>query len=137
MKMKALVLLAVLAFPIAISADTEGNGVGCTKCGQNAAAQVALRTIPGSNEKMLVGSVENLIPIGVVIALGCEPCAEKVVAWALDQGSSFEDVERALQTVAAMQKLDCFKETFGGAHIEKPLAAARRALEQAKAHAWN
>jgi hypothetical protein len=133
--MKALLLLTALAFPIAISAQTGGNGVGCTNCAQNATAQATLRTIPGSNEKMVVGSVENLIPIGVVIALGCETCAEKVVAWALDQGSSFEDVERALQTVAAMQKLDCFKETFGAAPIEKPLAAARRTLEQAKARA--
>jgi hypothetical protein len=35
------------------------------------------------------------------------------VSWALEQGSSFEDIDRALRTVAAMEKLDCFKAQFG------------------------
>jgi hypothetical protein len=83
---------------------------------------------------MLVGRIENLIPIGVVTVLGCEKCAGEVVAWALAQGSSFEDIGRALRTVAAMQKLDCFNQTFGpevAGRMEKPLAAATRVLQQA------
>jgi hypothetical protein len=87
---------------------------------------------------MVVGSVENLIPIGVLTVLGCEKCSAEAVNWALQQGSSFEDVERTLRTVAAMQKLDCFKNQFGpevNARMEKPLAAAREALAQARTRA--
>jgi len=87
---------------------------------------------------MLVGRIENLIPIGVVAVLGCETCAGEAVAWALQQGSSTEDVERALRTIAAMQKLDCFKQQFGpdaAARLEKPLVAARKVLQQAMDHA--
>jgi hypothetical protein len=83
---------------------------------------------------MVVGSIENLMPIGVVAVLGCDTCAGEAVAWALQQGSSTEDVERALRTIAAMQKLDCFKQQFGPdavARLEKPLAAARKVLQQA------
>jgi hypothetical protein len=52
----------------------------------------------------------------------------------LQQGSSTEDVERALQTIAAMKELACFTLQFGpdaAARLEKPLAAARKALQQA------
>jgi hypothetical protein len=89
---------------------------------------------------MLVGRIENLMPIGILAVLGCETCTGEAVAWALQQGSSTEDVERALQTVAAMQKLDCFKRQFGpdaAARLDKPLAAARRVLQQATDHAGN
>jgi len=62
----------------------------------------------------------------------------RAVIWALQQGSSFEDVDRTLRTVAAMQKLDCFKAQFGpevATRMEKPLVAAKEALEQAKLRA--
>ena len=122
------------------SAQTPTTG-GCAKCGANAKSSdsvpegTTLRPIPGTNETMLVGRVENLIPIGVLTVLGCEKCSAEAVNWALQQGSSFEDIERTLRTVAAMQKLDCFKEQFGpevASRLEKPLAAAREALEQAR-----
>jgi 4-aminobutyrate aminotransferase-like enzyme len=83
---------------------------------------------------MLVGRIENLMPIGVVAVLGCETCAGEAVAWALQQGSSTGDVERALRTIEAMRKLDCFKQRFGAdaaVRLEKPLAAARKVLQQA------
>ncbi len=97
-----------------------------------------VKTIPGSNETMVVGNIENLIPIGVLTVLGCEKCSAEAVNWALQQGSSFDDVERTLRTLAAMQKLDCFKGQFGPealARMEKPLAAAREALAQARMRA--
>jgi hypothetical protein len=87
---------------------------------------------------MVVGRVENVIPIGVLTVLGCEKCSAEAVQWALQQGSSFEDIERALQTVATMQKLDCFKEQFGPgvvSRMQRPLAAAKEALEQARTRA--
>ena len=112
-----------------------GTQGGCGACAQKAAAEaVSARAVPGTNETMPVGRIENLIPIGVLAALGCEKCAGEAVAWALQQGSSAGDIERALRTVAAMQGLDCFKQQFGAdaaARLEKPLAAARKALQQA------
>ena len=87
---------------------------------------------------MVVGRIENLIPIGVLTVLGCETCSAEAVNWALQQGSSFDDIERTLKTVAAMQKLDCFKKQFGpdvNARMEKPLAAAKEALAQARPRA--
>jgi hypothetical protein len=113
---------------------------GCSGCSQNAglgantSKVVLTRPIPGSNENMVVGRIENLIPIGILAVLGCEKCAEEAIGWALQQGSSFEDIDRTLRTVAAMQKLDCFSQQFGPevvSRMEKPLAAANRALQQA------
>ncbi len=116
---------------------------GCTGCAAGKASlrevqEPVTKLIPGSNEAMVVGRVENLIPIGVLAVLGCEKCSAEAVNWALQQGSSFEDIERTLLTVAAMQKLDCFKAQFGpevATRMEKPLSAAKEALEQAKLRA--
>jgi hypothetical protein len=116
---------------------------GCTKCAattapQQEASEPAAKPIPGTSESMVVGRIENVIPIGVLTVLGCEKCSAEAVNWALQQGSSFEDIERTLQTVAAMKKLDCFKEQFGpevASRMEKPLAAAKGALAQAKTQA--
>ncbi|MGB9073720.1 MAG: hypothetical protein WCC22_13860 [Terriglobales bacterium] len=157
--MKTLCILALFtaSLPI-VFAQTTGAAAtpktapqtgGCQHCAATAgpatptaatAASEAMssRTIPGTNETMPVGRVENLIPIGVLTVLGCEKCAGEAVSWALQQGSSFEDIDRALRAVAAMQKLDCFKEQFGPeivTRMEKPLAAAREALEQARTRA--
>jgi len=152
--MKALIIVAVsvllLSLPLGFAQST-GSGKampsavapstpGCTGCAASAAAShdAATKPIPGTNETMVVGTVENLIPIGVLTVLGCEKCSAEAVNWALQQGSSFEDVERTLRTVAAMQKLDCFKNQFGpevNTRMEKPLAAAKEALAQARTRA--
>jgi hypothetical protein len=106
-------LAGALAFPAALSAQ-------CTKCAQSSAATApAVQPIPGTNESMPVGRIENLTPVAGITVLGCEKCAE-------------------VKTVAAMQKLDCFKAQFGpdaATRVEKPLAAARRVLDDAAARA--
>jgi hypothetical protein len=156
-KMKTLCTLALLIGMIPLvfaqttghteNAKTVPQAGGCQKCAASAGAATATanadeatssRIIPGTNETMPVGRVENLIPIGVLTVLGCEKCSAEAVAWALQQGSSFEDIDRALRTVAAMEKLDCFKEQFGpevAVRMQKPLAAAKEALEQAQTRA--
>lgn len=159
--MKTLFVLAlfagILSLPIALAQSTGAAGGpsaaptkavptsgGCAKCAANSASPretpeaVSLKTIPGTNETMVVGRVENLIPIGVLSVLGCEKCTAEAVNWALQQGSSFDDIERTLRTVAAMRKLDCFKDQFGPevtVRMEKPLAAAQDALDQARTRA--
>ena len=117
---------------------------GCAKCAASSTSvpqapdATSSKPIPGTNEAMVVGRVENLVPIGVLTVLGCEKCSAEAVGWALQQGSSFDDIERTLRTVAAMQNLDCFKNQFGPdvvTRMQKPLAAAREALEQARTRA--
>ena len=81
------------------------------------------------------GNLQNLIPIAVVIVGGCEPCAEKMVKQALAQGSSWQDVDETLRILADMQKRQCVIQALGPetvARMEKPLAAGRRTLDQAK-----
>ena len=76
--------------------------------------------------------LENLIPIAVVIAAGCEPCAEKMVRRALDQGSTPKDIRKTLGLVAHLRDLDCLAENVGPevlSRMEKPLAAGKRSLE--------
>jgi len=78
--------------------------------------------------------LNDLIPIAVVIAAGCEPCAEKMVRRALEQGASPERIGHVLRIVSSMQKLDCFALALGIDAIrrmEKPLAAAEKTLQQA------
>lgn len=76
--------------------------------------------------------LENLIPIAVVIAAGCEPCAEKMVRRAIEEGSSPKDIRKTLGLVAHLQNLDCLAENVGVtvmARMEKPLAAGKRTLK--------
>jgi hypothetical protein len=155
MRTRLVVLLAVMPLLLAVaSAQSPGTAKTappavatkpspCSSCGAATPAHpgplaTQARTIPGTNETIAVGQIENVIPIGVLTVLGCEKCSAEAVTWALQQGSSFDEVERALRTVAAMQKLDCFKAQFGAdvnARMAKPLAAAWEALAQARTRA--
>ncbi len=140
--MKTLIRMAIAAGMLSLAPaafaqnDVAKKAAGpCATCAQKVSAEaVSARPVPGTNENMLVGRIENLIPIGILSVLGCEGCTAHAVAWALEQGSSTEDIERALKTIANMQNLDCFKVQFGpetAARLEKPLAAARKVLQEA------
>jgi AhpD family alkylhydroperoxidase len=81
------------------------------------------------------GNLQNLIPIAVVVTGGCESCAEKRVKQALTEGSTWEQVKETLDILADMQKRECVLKALGPevvARMEKPLAAGRRALQEAK-----
>jgi len=158
--MKTLLVLALLvvfvSVPLSFAQSTGSAGMakaapstavvkpeGCANCAAASASshgveEAAVQPIPGTNETMVVGRIENLIPIGVLTVLGCEKCSAEAVNWALQQGSSFDDVERTLRTVTAMQKLDCFRAQFGpevNTRMERPLAVAKEALAQARTRA--
>jgi hypothetical protein len=78
--------------------------------------------------------LQDVIPIVMVIVGGCEPCAEKTVKRALEEGSSWQDIDKTLRIVASMQKADCFAWAVGAdviARMEKPLAAGWRSLREA------
>jgi hypothetical protein len=73
-----------------------------------------------------------------VIVGGCETCAEKMVTRAMEEGSSWQDVDKTLRIVANMQTLDCFAKAVGTdvvARMDKPLAAGRRTLQKATTRA--
>ncbi len=80
--------------------------------------------------------LQDLIPIAMVIVGGCEPCAEKLVTRALEQGSSRQDIDKTLRIISHLQRQDCFAKAVGPdvvGRMEKPLAAGFRTLQQAVA----
>jgi len=80
--------------------------------------------------------LQDLIPIVMVIVGGCEPCAEKMVTRAVEQGSSLQDIDKTLRIIANMQKQDCFAKAVGRdvvARMEKPLSAGWRTLQHTMA----
>jgi hypothetical protein len=75
--------------------------------------------------------LEDLIPIAVVIAAGCERCAERMVGAALAHGVPGPDIERTLGIVAHLHSRDCFAQAVGPevvARMARPLAAGRKCL---------
>ena len=76
--------------------------------------------------------LEDLIPIAVVIAVGCEPCAKRAVERALRQGVPVREIQRVLATVGHLRSLDCFSSAVGPdilARMDQPLASAKMTLE--------
>ena len=93
---------------------------------------------PQSPQQKTEVKLQDLIPIAVVIAGGCENCAEKMVARALNEGSSWQDIDKTLRIVAGVQKLDCLAKALGPeviARMDKPLAAGIKTLRDAMVHA--
>lgn len=111
--------------------DRTREVAGASGCG---CAQAATGGEVESQPVVAEPNLENLIPIALVIAAGCESCAEKMVARALEQGSPRRHVQKTLQVIAKMQKLDCFAQAVGPeavARMRKPLAAGQRFLHEA------
>lgn len=76
-------------------------------------------------------ALESLIPIAVVIAAGCEPCAESLVERALRLGTPADLIERALAIVAYVRSRPCLERAVGAEvveHMQKPLQAGQRTL---------
>jgi hypothetical protein len=68
-----------------------------------------------------------------VIGAGCEPCAERMVARALERENARPSVERTLAIVAEVAGAKCFAEAVGpetlGA-MKRSLRAGRNALDR-------
>ncbi len=75
--------------------------------------------------------LEDLIPIAVVIAAGCEPCAERMVRRALESGAPQRDVRKVLGIVSALGRQECFAKAVGTdavARMERPLERGKKTL---------
>ena len=82
-------------------------------------------------DRRVAPRLEDLIPIAVVIAAGCESCAERMVTRALQSGSSRRQIERTLRIVAHLRSADCFLQAVGvevAGRMDAPLAAGAGAL---------
>jgi AhpD family alkylhydroperoxidase len=80
--------------------------------------------------------LEDLIPIAVVIAAGCEGCAESMVRRALRNGATRRQIERTLKIVAHLRSTDCFQRAVGvelAGRMDGPLTAAVNALSEPSA----
>ncbi|MBZ5589741.1 MAG: hypothetical protein LAO05_14380 [Acidobacteriia bacterium] len=77
--------------------------------------------------------LEDVIPIAVVIAAGCERCAERMVERALSQGTPGHLVRLTLAIVARVRSTGCFVRAVGPeviARMEKPLQAGSKTLRE-------
>ncbi|HTP26163.1 MAG TPA: carboxymuconolactone decarboxylase family protein [Anaeromyxobacteraceae bacterium] len=77
--------------------------------------------------------LQGLLPIAVVIAAGCESCAEGMVRHALKEGSSRRQVLKAIGIVEHLHGLECFKAAVSEdirERMVKPLARARKTVEE-------
>ncbi len=107
-------------------------GCGCTPGAAAAADSRPAATEPASRPAPTT-DLEALIPIAVVIAGGCEPCARRMVLRALDLGVSPRQVKKTLAVVGHLHRQQCFADSVGAeviARMERPLATARRTLRE-------
>lgn len=75
----------------------------------------------------------DLVPLAVVIAGGCEPCAARIVRRAVENGTPDHLIASTLAIVADLRSRECFAGAVGPeviARMERPLATARRALKE-------
>ncbi len=111
------------------------DGEGATQCGCGGArAPLSAKEENESPPAVTEPNLEDVLLLAIVIAAGCETCAEKTVARALEHGSAGRHLQKTLQIIAKIRKLDCFAQAVGAevvARMEKPLAAGRRTLREA------
>lgn len=84
------------------------------------------------------GRLEDLIPVAVAVAAGCEPCTERAIRRALEHGSPTHAVARTLAIVGHIRGRDCFAEAVGREAVARmggPLQTGERTLAAAQAAA--
>jgi hypothetical protein len=77
--------------------------------------------------------LEDLIPIAVVIAAGCESCAEGMVRRAVEAGTAPRHILRTIAIVADLHESECFRKSIAPEVVERmkgPLARARKILDE-------
>jgi AhpD family alkylhydroperoxidase len=93
----------------------------------------ATERVDAKNRPDATARLQDLIPIAVVIAAGCESCAESTVKRALRNGAAPSQIERTLRIVAHFRSAECFQQAVGTEvtrRMEGPLAAGANALRE-------
>jgi hypothetical protein len=101
-----------------------------------ARANQARRESPSSEQG--APGLEEVIPIAVVVAAGCERCAETMVQRALLHGSTRALIARTLAIVGRVCSAGCFRQAVGPevvARMEASLQSAQKAALR-KAQRW-
>ena len=83
--------------------------------------------------KAVLPALEDLVPLAAVIGAGCEPCAERMVARALERDDAKPFVARTLAILAGVSAAKCFAEAVGPETVERmkrSLRAGRNALDR-------
>ncbi len=83
--------------------------------------------------KPALPALEDLVPLAAVIAAGCEPCAERMVARALEREDAKPFVARTLAILAGLSAAKCFAEAIGpetAERMKRSLRAGRNALDR-------
>lgn len=78
-------------------------------------------------------ALEDLVPLAAVIAAGCEPCTEKMVARALEREDARPYVARTLAILANLSAAKCFVDAVGPQTTERmtrSLRAGRNAYDR-------
>lgn len=86
-------------------------------------------------EPISKAALQTLIPIAVVIAAGCETCAQRMVERALGEDTPVRLIRQTLATVAYVRSQECLARAVGVdvvARMEAPLEAGIRTLRTAQ-----
>lgn len=76
--------------------------------------------------------IEALIPIAVVIGVGCKPCTNFYINKALENGCSKDDLEKVISIAESLQKSECLRKAVGeeqADRMKEPLKIAKEILE--------
>jgi alkylhydroperoxidase/carboxymuconolactone decarboxylase family protein YurZ len=76
--------------------------------------------------------IESLIPIGVVIGLGCKPCTKFYIDKALEKGCSKDDLKKIASIVESLTSSECLRKAVGEQRVEsagEALSAVKEVLE--------
>jgi hypothetical protein len=80
-------------------------------------------------------ALEDLIPLAAVIGAGCGPCAERMVARALQHEDARPLVERTLAILTGVSGAKCFEASVGPEVVDRmkrSLRAGRMALDRTR-----
>lgn len=73
-----------------------------------------------------------LIPIGIVIGVGCKPCTSFWTNKALENGCSKDDLKKVLSIAESLEKSECLRKAVGEGPVDRmkePIEIAKKLLE--------
>jgi len=76
--------------------------------------------------------MEDLIPIAVVIGVGCKPCTKFYINKALEKGCLKDDLKKVISIAESLEKSECLRKAVGEEQVDRmkePLKIAKELLE--------